>query len=57
MVLLHANAVPQNGALGIGTAGVNSNNADAFAIGARHFSEAIDQRALAGAGRTRNADG
>ena len=50
VVGLHADAVAQNRAAGIGAAGVNGDDADGLAFGAQQPCELIGQRAFARAG-------
>ena len=55
-VALHANAIAENCAAGVWTGGIDGDDADRFACCAIMCSEAIDERALAGAGRAGDAD-
>ena len=54
----HANAIAEDGAAGVGTGGVNGNDADRLILLTVVFGELVDQRALACSGcsgETQNA--
>ena len=56
-MLLHANAVAENCAAGIGTGGIDRDNADGVFLFAIMFRQLIDERAFAGAGGAGQTDG
>ena len=54
---LHADAVPENGASGVGTRRINGDDADGVALFAKLLRQLIHERALTRAGRSGDADG
>jgi hypothetical protein len=56
VVVLHADAVAQNRAAGVGTGGVDGNDAQGAAGPAVELSQLVDQRALAGSWRAGQAE-
>ena len=56
MVLLHADAVAQNGAAADAAGGVDCEDRDRLVLTTEYRSEGVDQGAFAGAGRTGDAN-
>src|SRR5437868_650510 len=55
-MILHANAVAENCASGVRTGGIDRDDASRASLLAVELRELVDQRALAGAGRTRKSE-